>query len=51
MSERPDTPARPAGQRHGRSVGQPIFLMIGNVGTAVVMFPILRRHSETLSLS
>jgi hypothetical protein len=28
-----------------------IFLMIGNVGTAVVMFPILRRHSETLSLS
>ena len=28
-----------------------IFLMIGNVGTAVVMFPILRRYSETLSLS
>lgn len=28
-----------------------IFLMIGNVGTAVVMFPILRRQSETLSLS
>jgi hypothetical protein len=28
-----------------------IFLMIGNVGTAVVMFPILRRCSETLSLS
>lgn len=28
-----------------------IFLMIGNVGTAVVMFPILKRYSETLSLS
>jgi len=28
-----------------------IFLMIGNVGTAVVMFPILRRYSETLVLS
>jgi Domain of unknown function (DUF4386) len=28
-----------------------IFLMIGNVGTAVVMFPLLRRYSETLSLS
>jgi len=28
-----------------------IFLMIGNVGTAVVMFPILRRYSEALSLS
>ncbi len=28
-----------------------VFLMIGNVGTAVVMFPILRRQSETLSLS
>ena len=28
-----------------------VFLMIGNVGTAVVMFPILRRYSETLSLS
>ncbi|MFN8113638.1 MAG: DUF4386 domain-containing protein [Solirubrobacterales bacterium] len=28
-----------------------IFLMIGNVGTAVVMFPILRRYSETMSLS
>jgi uncharacterized protein DUF4386 len=28
-----------------------IFLMIGNVGTAVAMFPILRRYSETLSLS
>ena len=28
-----------------------IFLMIGNVGTAVVMFPILRRYSQTLSLS
>ena len=28
-----------------------IFLMIGNVGTAVVIFPILRRYSETLSLS
>jgi hypothetical protein len=28
-----------------------IFLMIGNVGVAVVMFPILRRYSETLSLS
>ena len=28
-----------------------IFLMIGNVGTAVVVFPILRRYSETLSLS
>jgi hypothetical protein len=27
------------------------LLMIGNVGTAVVMFPILRRYSETLSLS
>jgi Domain of unknown function (DUF4386) len=27
------------------------FLMIGNVGTAVVMFPILKRYSETLSLS
>jgi hypothetical protein len=25
--------------------------MIGNVGTAVVMFPILRRYSESLSLS
>jgi hypothetical protein len=28
-----------------------IFLMIGNVGTAVVMFPILRRYSERLALS
>lgn len=28
-----------------------IFLMIGNIGTAVVMFPILRRYSEILSLS
>jgi Domain of unknown function (DUF4386) len=28
-----------------------ILLMIGNVGTAVVMFPLLRRYSETLSLS
>jgi hypothetical protein len=28
-----------------------VLLMIGNVGTAVVMFPILRRYSETLSLS
>jgi Domain of unknown function (DUF4386) len=28
-----------------------VFLMIGNVGTAVVMFPILKRYSETLSLS
>src|SRR3954465_9003911 len=28
-----------------------IFLMIGNIGTAVVMFPILRRYSETVSLS
>lgn len=28
-----------------------ILLMIGNVGTAVVMYPILRRYSETLSLS
>jgi hypothetical protein len=27
------------------------LLMIGNVGTAVVMYPILRRYSETLSLS
>lgn len=27
------------------------LLMIGNVGTAVVMFPILRRYSETLALS
>ena len=27
-----------------------VLLMIGNVGTAVVMFPILRRYSETLSL-
>jgi Domain of unknown function (DUF4386) len=27
-----------------------IFLMIGNVGTAVVMFPILRRQNETLAL-
>jgi hypothetical protein len=27
------------------------LLMVGNVGTAVVMFPILRRYSETLSLS
>jgi Domain of unknown function (DUF4386) len=27
-----------------------LFLMIGNVGTAVVMFPILRRHSERLAL-
>lgn len=27
-----------------------VLLMIGNVGTAVVMFPILRRQSETLSL-
>ena len=27
------------------------LLMIGNVGTAVVMFPILRRYSERLSLS
>jgi hypothetical protein len=26
-----------------------IFLMIGNVGTAVVMYPILRRYSETPS--
>jgi hypothetical protein len=26
------------------------LLMIGNVGTAVVMFPILRRYSESLSL-
>jgi len=24
-----------------------ILLMIGNVGTAVVMYPILRRYSET----
>jgi Domain of unknown function (DUF4386) len=28
-----------------------ILLIIGNIGTAVVMFPILRRQSETLSLS
>ncbi len=28
-----------------------IFLMIGNVGTAVVMFPILKRYSERLALS
>ena len=28
-----------------------ILLMIGNVGTAVVMYPILRRYSQTLSLS
>jgi hypothetical protein len=28
-----------------------LLLMAGNVGTAVVMFPILRRYSETLSLS
>lgn len=28
-----------------------ILLMIGNVGTAVVMFPILRRYSESLALS
>lgn len=27
------------------------FLMIGNVGTAAVMFPLLRRYSETLALS
>jgi hypothetical protein len=27
------------------------LLMIGNVGTAVVMYPILRRYSEALSLS
>jgi hypothetical protein len=27
-----------------------ILLMIGNIGTAVVMFPILRRQSERLSL-
>ena len=27
------------------------LLMIGNVGTAVVMFPILKRYSETLALS
>jgi hypothetical protein len=27
------------------------LLMIGNVGTAVVMYPILKRYSETLSLS
>lgn len=28
-----------------------IFLMIGNVGTAVVMYPILKRQSQALSLS
>jgi hypothetical protein len=28
-----------------------ILLMIGNVGTAVVMYPILKRYSETLALS
>ena len=27
-----------------------ILLMVGNVGTAIVMFPILRRYSETLSI-
>ena len=27
-----------------------MFLIIANVGTAVVLFPILRRRSETLSL-
>lgn len=27
-----------------------LLLMIGNIGTAVVMFPILRRHSERLAL-
>ncbi len=27
------------------------LLMVGNVGTAVVMFPILKRYSETLALS
>ncbi len=27
------------------------LLMIGNVGTAVVMFPLLKRYSETLALS
>src|SRR5919108_6675150 len=40
-------------RRHPRHARRPPrdLLMIGNVGTAVVMFPILRRYSETLSLS
>jgi hypothetical protein len=28
-----------------------VLLMVGNVGTAVVMYPILKRYSQTLSLS
>jgi hypothetical protein len=28
-----------------------IFLAITNIGTAVVLWPIVRRHSETLALT